>query len=59
MPDYVCPECGKPLMQRAVVVEGTMMHYECHLKLKAKARMDIERRVDAVRAWARTREVSR
>jgi len=56
MPNYVCPECGQSAIDRCVVIEGTLMHYDCHLKLKAKVRANNARRVDAVRAWARTRE---
>ena len=35
MPDYVCPECGESAISRCVVVEGTLMHYTCYLRLKA------------------------
>ena len=28
MPNYVCPECGVPVIDRAVLINGTLMHYD-------------------------------
>ena len=55
MPSYVCPECGEPAIERLVIVEGTQMHYSCHLKIKAKARQATTDRFNAVIARQRAR----
>lgn len=48
MPDYVCPECGEPIVSRAVLVEGTLLHYACHTKLKARVARLIPPRLRSV-----------
>lgn len=58
MPDYVCPECGEPVMSRAVLIEGTLMHHACHIRLRDKVRTDAIRRVDAFIERRRARAAS-
>jgi len=50
MPDYVCPECGKPIMSRATLIDGTLMHYNCYIKAKVKTRVRNAARVDSFMA---------
>lgn len=46
MPDYVCPLCGVAIVSGAVLIEGTMMHYNCARKA---GRVSVPRRPERLR----------